>query len=199
MKIVITANGTGLDAPASPVFGRCLAYVFVDTETMQFEGVENPAIVAPSGAGIQAAQFIVGRGAQAVVTGNVGPNAFGVFQASGVPVYIFGGGTVREAIEAYMAGRLQPVGGANVPAYSGMGRGMGAGMGRGRGRGLGMGMGRRRWSAAAPVSPMPNDASPVAPSLSQDQETAALRDTAQALREQLAQVEERLKQLENED
>ena len=199
MKVVITANGTDLDAQASPVFGRCSAYVFVDTETMQFEGVENPAIVAPSGAGIQAAQFIVGRGAQAVVTGNVGPNAFGVFQASGVPVYIFGGGTVREAVEAYMAGWLQLVGGANVPAHSGMGRGMGAGMGRGRGRGLGMGMGRRRWSAAAPVSPMPNDASPAAPSLSQDQETAALRDTAQALREQLAQVEERLKQLENED
>jgi predicted Fe-Mo cluster-binding NifX family protein len=191
MKIVITANGTELEAQASPVFGRCPAYVFVDTETMQFEGLENPAIAAPSGAGIQAAQFVIERGGQAVVTGNVGPNAYGVFQASGVPVYLFGGGTVREAVEAYVAGRLEPVGGANVPAYSGMGRG--------RGRGRGMGMGRRRWSAPAPVSPTSSDRSPTTPSVPQDQEAAALRDTAQALREQLAQAEERLRRLEDED
>ena len=31
MKIVVTANGADLDAPASPVFGRCPTYVFVDT------------------------------------------------------------------------------------------------------------------------------------------------------------------------
>ena len=142
MKVVITANGTELEAQASPVFGRCPAYVFVDTETMQFEGLENPAIATPSGAGIEAAQFVIERGAQAVVTGIVGPNAYSVLQASGVPVYLCGGGTVREAVEAYVAGRLQPVGGANVPAYSGTGRGMG----RGRGRGRGVGMGRRRWS-----------------------------------------------------
>jgi predicted Fe-Mo cluster-binding NifX family protein len=137
MKIVVTANGAGLDAAASPVFGRCPTYVLVDTDTMQCESVENPAVGASGGAGIQAAQFILERGAQAVVTGNVGPNAFGVFQVSGVEVYLFGGGTVREAVEAYKAGQLHPVSGANVPAHSGMGRGMGRGMGGGRGSGMG--------------------------------------------------------------
>jgi predicted Fe-Mo cluster-binding NifX family protein len=195
MWVVITANGTELDAQASSVFGRCPVYVFVDTESMQLEGLENPAIATPSGAGIQAAQFVVERGAQAVVTGNVGPNAYGVFQASGVPVYVFGGGTVREAVEAYVAGQLEPVGGANVPAYSGMG----GGMGRGRGRGRGMGMGRRRRNVPAPVSPTSSDTSPLAPSVPQDQEATALRDKARALREQLAQAEERLKRLEDED
>ena len=102
MIIVITANGADLDAPASPVFGRCPAYVFVDTESMQFEGVENPALGTASGAGIQAAQFVIERGAQAVVTGNVGPNAFNVFQSAGVPIYLSGGGTVREMAEALL-------------------------------------------------------------------------------------------------
>ena len=100
MKIAVTSDGMGPDAPASPVFGRSPAYVFVDTETMQFEAVENPAIGASGGAGIQAAQLVVERGAQAVVTGNMGPNAFSVFQSAGVPIYLFGGGTVREAAEA---------------------------------------------------------------------------------------------------
>ena len=42
MKIVVTANAGDLDAPASPVFGRCPVYVFVDTETMAFEAVPVP-------------------------------------------------------------------------------------------------------------------------------------------------------------
>jgi len=138
MKIVVTANGADLDAPASPVFGRCPAYVFVDTETMAFEAVENPAIAAAGGAGIQAAQFVVERGAQAVVTGNVGPNAFSVFQSARTPVYLFGGGTVRQAVEAFKSGQLPTAGGASAPAHAGMGMGRGTGMGRGMGMGRGV-------------------------------------------------------------
>ena len=121
-----------LEAPASQIFGRCPMYILVDTETMEFEAIANPAVSAGGGAGIQAAQFVVGRGAQAVVTGNAGPNAFGVFQAAGVPVYLFGGGTVREAIEAYKEGTLSPASGASVSAHTGMGRGRGRGLGRRR-------------------------------------------------------------------
>lgn len=76
MRIVVSAQGDTLDAPASPVFGRCPTYLFVDSDTMQFEAVPNPAMSQGGGAGIQAAQFVVERGAQAVLTGNLGPNAF---------------------------------------------------------------------------------------------------------------------------
>jgi len=124
MKVVITSNGAGLDAATSPVFGRCPTYNFVDVDTMECESVENPALGASGGAGIQAAQFVLEQGAQAVVTGNMGPNAYGVLQASGKEVYLFGGGTVRQAVEAFKAGQLQAMMGASVPAHSGMGRGM---------------------------------------------------------------------------
>jgi predicted Fe-Mo cluster-binding NifX family protein len=124
MKIVVTAGGVDgsaelaevLGAQVHPAFGRCPTYVFVDTGTMQFEAVENPAANATGGAGIQAAQFVVERGAQAVVTGNVGPNAFQVLQPAGVPIYLFSGGTVRQAVEAYKAGELPATGGASTPA-----------------------------------------------------------------------------------
>ena len=131
MKIAVTTNGKDLDAPISPIFGRCSTYILVDTETMEFEALENPAIGAPGGAGIQAAQYIVNRGAQAVVTGNVGPNAFGVLQAANIPVYLFEGTTVRQAVEAYNAGQLTAIAGASSPAHVGMGRGMGRRRGRG--------------------------------------------------------------------
>jgi predicted Fe-Mo cluster-binding NifX family protein len=125
MKIAVAANGADLDAPLSPVFGRCPTYILVDTVTMQYEAVTNPAVSAGGGAGIQAAQFVVERGAQAVVAGNVGPNAFDVFRAGGIPVYLFKGGTVQQAIEAYKGGRLSSADGATVSAHAGMGRGMG--------------------------------------------------------------------------
>ena len=129
MKIVVTSSGAGgstalaqvLAAQAHPNFGRCPTFLFIDTETMQFEAVENPALASGGGAGIQAAQFVIERGAQAVVTGNVGPNAFQVFQAAGIPVYLFGGGTVQEAMEAFKAGSLSAAGDASRPAHAGMG------------------------------------------------------------------------------
>ena len=186
MKIVVTANGADLDAPTSPVFGRCPTYIFVDTETMVFEAIENPAMSASGGAGIQAAQFVVERGAQAVLTGNVGPNAANVLQAADVPIYLISEGTVRQVVEMFRQGQLSAVSGANVPAHAGMGGGRGMGMGRGMGRG-----------GYRPSTPMPAQPPPSEPA-SRQEEIATLRQTAEALRRQLADVMERLEGLEKE-
>jgi predicted Fe-Mo cluster-binding NifX family protein len=127
MKIAVAANGADLDVPLSPIFGRCSTYILVDTVTMQYDAIPNPAISAGGGAGVQAAQFVIERGAQAVVAGNVGSNAFDVFRAGGIPVYLFKEGTVQQAVEAYKGGRLSSANGATVSAHAGMGRGMGRG------------------------------------------------------------------------
>jgi len=121
MKIAVPTNGNNLDSPASPVFGRCPTYIFVDTETMAFEVLPNPAMNQPGGAGIQAAQFVVNQGAKAVLTGNLGPNAMDVLQAAGVPGYLIADGTVRQAVEQFKEGQLQPMPAGNVGAHSGMG------------------------------------------------------------------------------
>jgi predicted Fe-Mo cluster-binding NifX family protein len=163
MRIVVSSNGVNLEAQASPVFGRCPYFVFVDTESMALEAVENPALASGGGAGVQAAQFIIEKGAQAVVSGNVGPNAFQVFQSAGLPVYSFSGGTVREAAEAFKAGRLTAVGGATAPEHAGMGK-----------RGP-------RMAAANP---------------SREEEIAQLQQAAADLRQRLANILERLEQIE---
>ncbi len=182
MKIVVTANGAELDAQASPLFGRCPTYILVDTETMEFEALENPAMNAPGGAGIQAAQFVVERGAQAVVTGNVGPNAFNVLQSANVQVYLCGGGTVREAVEGYKAEQLPAAGGASAPAHAG------TGMRPGRGMGRRTGMRMTRDGAARPPTSLA--------ARSREEEIADLKEAAGDLRRQLAEVVERLDRLE---
>lgn len=183
MKIVVSAEGMNLDSPSSQIFGRCPTYVFVDTDTMEYEALANPAIGAPGGAGIQAAQFVVEKGAQAVVTGNTGPNAFQVFQAAGVPVYINPGGTVREAVEAFRANRLASTAAASAPAHAGMGRGGGMGMGRGM-RKSGAGM------AAPPSTPVSGE---------RQEQLDALKQEANNLRKNLADIMEKLDRLEKEN
>jgi predicted Fe-Mo cluster-binding NifX family protein len=107
MKIVITSTGADLDRPSSGKFGRCPMFLFVDTESMEFEAAANPAADASGGAGIQAAQFVVESGVDAVITGKVGPNAMEVLEAAGMPVYLFGGGSVRQAVEQLETGALE--------------------------------------------------------------------------------------------
>lgn len=131
MKIAVTATGEGLDAPASPVFGRSQYLVLVETDTMENKTLANPAVSASGGAGIQAAQFLASNGAQALVTGNVGPNAFQVFQAANIPVYLFGGPSVRQAVEAYTKGELAEATGPSARSHSGIG---GSGRGQRQGR-----------------------------------------------------------------
>ncbi len=107
MRIVIPTNsGADLDAPCSPIFGRSPTFVFVDTETLEFKAVPNPAVGAMGGAGVQAAQFVLQQGAEAVISNNLGPNAFRVIQAAGVPMYQTSGTTVRDAVAAFNAGEL---------------------------------------------------------------------------------------------
>jgi predicted Fe-Mo cluster-binding NifX family protein len=180
MKIAVSSEGSSLDAATSPIFGRCPLYLIVDTETLAFEAVPNPAMNQGGGAGIQAAQFIVSQGAEAVLTGNLGPNAFEVLQAADVPGYLVPDGTIRNAVEAYKAGRLQPMGQASVAAHGGMGAGVGSGRGE-RGN-------------LAP--PFPSEA---APNPAKETELAELRQTLKSLRQQLADTMERLEQLEKEN
>ncbi|MGQ9458209.1 MAG: NifB/NifX family molybdenum-iron cluster-binding protein [Anaerolineae bacterium] len=185
MYVAVSADGEGLDAPASPVFGRCPYYVFVDTETWTARTIPNPAAGAGGGAGIQAAQRVVQEGVQAVISGNVGPNAFQVFQAAGVPVYSSPGGTVRQAVEALKRGELRTLGQATAPGHAGMGRGMGRG-------------GRSMASDPVPTPPpaSPPEAPAYAPGSAREQELADLRDIAAHLRRQLAEVMRRIEELE---
>ena len=61
MKICITSQGKNLESEIDPRFGRCKYFIFYDTETNQYEVVENPWREAPKGAGNQAAQFVASK------------------------------------------------------------------------------------------------------------------------------------------
>ena len=57
---------------------------------------------------------------KAVLTGNVGPNAFQTLQAASVDVITGASGTVKEAIEKYKSGGLKPTQGPTAGPKSGI-------------------------------------------------------------------------------
>ena len=120
MKICITSEGKTLKSQVDPRFGRCQNFIFVDIDTGLFEAQENGNAQFQGGAGIQSAQAVVSKGVQAVLTGNVGPNAHQVLSAAGISILTGVSGTVKSAIEDYKQGRYHPVDAPSVGSKFGM-------------------------------------------------------------------------------
>ena len=118
MKIVVTAQGAEMESPVDPRFGRAKYFVLVDTETGQHQAHNNSQnLNAPQGAGIQAAQTVAQLGAEVALSGHVGPRAYATLTAANVAIHTGTGGTVKEAIEQFQAGRLEPAAKADVQGH----------------------------------------------------------------------------------
>jgi predicted Fe-Mo cluster-binding NifX family protein len=135
MRIAVSALAPDLDAEVDPRFGRCQHFVIVDPESMEFEALENSGAMAAGGAGISTAQAIAEKGVGVVLTGNCGPNAYQTLSAAGIQVVTGASGRIRDAVEAYKAGKLRPNAQPSVGSHYGVGVGGGRGMGRGMGQG----------------------------------------------------------------
>jgi len=120
IKIVVSSCGIFLDSPIDPRFGRCDYFVIVDTIDMSFEVFDNDGGDLAQGAGVQSAQFVVSKGAQAVITGSIGANAIRALSAAGVEVVLCQTKSIKDAIEKYQNGLLKSVNGANVRDHYGM-------------------------------------------------------------------------------
>ena len=122
MKIGVSSTGENLDANVDQRFGRCKYFLIVDTESMKFEVLSNENAMTSGGAGIQSAQTIAKTGAEAVVTGNVGPNAFQTLSAAGIKIFTGASGTIKESIEKYKKGELKETETHSVGSHSGVRR-----------------------------------------------------------------------------
>lgn len=109
MKVAISASGPDLEARVDPRFGRAPFFIIVDTETGEFEAVPNRTnLMAPQGAGIQAAALMARYKPAAVLTGHCGPKAFYTLEAAGIQVIVGVEGSAREAVENFKAGKFKP-------------------------------------------------------------------------------------------
>lgn len=118
MKIAVSSTGTTLESAVDPRFGRAKYFIVIDTDSYTFEAHDNSVnLNALQGAGIQSAKNVVDTGAEAIVSGNVGPKAFSVLNAAGMTIYTGASGTIRDAVDAFKAGSLSAVARANVEGH----------------------------------------------------------------------------------
>ncbi len=103
MKIAIPLDENRQDVCI--VLARAPFFLFREDNTDTI--VENPAAQAQSGAGIQAAQFLVDSGADVLITVRCGQNAADVFHAAGMRICKSAHKTALEDLSALEEGKLE--------------------------------------------------------------------------------------------
>lgn len=131
MKICISSTSPNLDSPVDPRFGRCQYFLIVDEKGKLIKSMPNQGVQAMRGAGITAAQLVANEKVEVIITGNVGPNAFGALQTSGIKIYTGAFDmTAKQALDKYNKGELKEVNVATGPGQFGKGPGFGKGRGQ---------------------------------------------------------------------
>lgn len=134
MRICITCLGSTLDSQIDPRFGRAQYFLIVNEKGKLEEAVANPGIRAMRGAGISAAQEISNKGVNILITGNIGPNAFGVLATTGIKVFLVSSTiSAKEAFKMWKENKLSEVKAPSVGGHFGMGPPSGRGGLGGRG------------------------------------------------------------------
>ncbi len=127
MKLCVTSTGESLDSKVDERFGRAYYFLIIDTDTMDFEAVQNTAQSEGLGAGIRAAQIITDKGIEALLTGFVGPKAFTALETANVKIYEGASGTesAKHAVERFKKGEYKEASAPSGGPRRGPGRGGG--------------------------------------------------------------------------
>ena len=120
MKVCVTSQGPDLNSSVDPRFGRAQYFLFVDTDSLEFEAIDNENINGTGGVGIQSGKVMADKGIECVLTGNIGPNASTTLSAAGIKFCLGVAGTVQEAVEQYKKGELVASQDPNVQSKSGL-------------------------------------------------------------------------------
>jgi len=107
MKIAVTSLGNTLDSQVDPRFGRAAYVLIIDTETLEFEAFDNNDNKnAFKGAGTQAAAMVSEKGAEVLLTGFCGPNAYKTLEAADVKVANDQTGRIIDVVQKFKQGDI---------------------------------------------------------------------------------------------
>lgn len=99
MKIAVAADGGSLQANVCERFGRAPWFVIVDSDTLAFTALPNPAVNMSGGAGPTAVNELAGLHVDLALAGRLGPKAEQALDAAGIR-FSPSTGTVAAAVHA---------------------------------------------------------------------------------------------------
>ena len=106
MKLAIPVDEKSMKTNVCVSFGRTPYYLVYDIETKESKFLDNTAATSAGGAGIKAAQAIVDSKVNVLLTPRCGENAANVLKAAKIEIFKTNGPSVKENIDAYIAGKL---------------------------------------------------------------------------------------------
>jgi len=124
MKIAISSTGKTLKSDVDARFGRCNYFLIVEIdkkkkEIKNFKAIENTGKDQMGGAGITAGQIVAKQKVDAIITVNLGPRAFSVFEQFKIKTYQ-GEGKIKEVVQDFLDGNLKELTNANGPQHVGL-------------------------------------------------------------------------------
>ncbi|MFA5575654.1 MAG: NifB/NifX family molybdenum-iron cluster-binding protein [Tissierellaceae bacterium] len=109
MKIAMPVGKKDIESNVGTSFGRSPYFLVYDTESKESEFIENKAAMSSGGAGVKAAQTVIDSDSTVLLTPQCGENAANTLKSASVEIYKTTLKSIRENIDAYMAGELQPL------------------------------------------------------------------------------------------
>ena len=107
MKICIPTMGKrGLDEQIGEHFGRVPTYTIMDTETNEVNIIDNTS--EHMGGRGYPPEIIAEAGAEAMICSGLGSRAIAMFEDMGIMVYVGANGRVKDAIQMWKEGQLEP-------------------------------------------------------------------------------------------
>ncbi len=106
MRIAIPADENELESNVCISFARTPYFIIYDTESDEYDAIDNSAIASSGGAGVKAAQAIVDDEVDILITPRCGANAAEVMESGEIEIYKSIDGTVIENLELYMQDKL---------------------------------------------------------------------------------------------
>ena len=122
MKIAISSTGKDLESEVDARFGRCNYFLIVEIEENKikdFKAIENTAKSQQGGAGIVAGEIVAKQKVDAIITVNLGPRAFSVFEQFKIKTYQ-GEGKIKEVVQEFLDKKLKELTNATGPQHTGL-------------------------------------------------------------------------------
>lgn len=109
MIIGLPVDKNTMDANISTQFGRTEFFLIYNTDNEESLFINNEAMNALGGAGIKAAQLIVDKKVDAIISPRLGQNAFDVINGAGIKIYTSESNSIKENIAKLNDGNLSPL------------------------------------------------------------------------------------------
>jgi predicted Fe-Mo cluster-binding NifX family protein len=109
MKIAVSTDGNALHDKIDQRFGRCPNFLIIEVngkEVGTFEAIKNDGVAQGHGAGIRAAEQLGELKVEAVITGQLGPNATNVLSELGIKAYS-ASGVITDALVNFTQDKLE--------------------------------------------------------------------------------------------